>query len=347
MPKGWGPSARGVKSIAKEDPDAFKKKHDFDGRDFGDRGKQIAITIATTTKGRPQRTSTATTAIKTPRRASAVRAAPDQFKQGNRDQDDQGGGGQRKQKDFGAPGGPGGPDQFKQGNRDRSTKVAAASASRRTSGSQVDREGPISSSRATATRMIRAAVASASRRTLCAWRTGRPRSVQAGQPRQFRPRWRRRGQEEALRGARWTWEAPISSSRATATRMIRAAVASASRRTLVRPGGPGGPDQFKQGNRDNFDQGGGGEGKKKHFGEPGGPGGPDQFKQGNRDQDDQGGGGQRKQKDFGGGGPGGPGGPGGIKQFNQGGGQAQGDHGGGGDKKCQKHPEKPECQGRN
>ena len=34
-----------------------------------------------------------------------------------------------------------------------------------------------------------------------------------------------------------------------------------------------------------------------------------------------------------------------------GGGQAQGDQGGGGggggDKKCQKHPEKPECQGRN
>jgi hypothetical protein len=113
-------------------------------------------------------------------------------------------------------------------------------------------------------------------------------------------------------------------------------------------GGPGGPDQFKQGNRDNFDQGGGGEGKKKkHFGEPGGPGGPNQFKQGNRDQDDQGGGDQRKQKDFGGGGPGGPDQ---FKQGNQGGGQAQGDQGGGGgggNKKCQKHPEKPECQGRN
>src|SRR5262249_50535273 len=40
VPKGWGPSAKGVKSIAKEDPDAFKKKHDFGGRgeDFGDRG---------------------------------------------------------------------------------------------------------------------------------------------------------------------------------------------------------------------------------------------------------------------------------------------------------------------
>jgi hypothetical protein len=97
--------------------------------------------------------------------------------------------------------------------------------------------------------------------------------------------------------------------------------------------------------------------KQKNFGAPGGPGGADQFKQGNRDNSDQGGGGQRKQKDFGGGGPGGPGGSGGpsggVKQFNQGGGQgggqAQGDQGGGGggDKKCQKHPEKPECQGRN
>jgi len=117
-------------------------------------------------------------------------------------------------------------------------------------------------------------------------------------------------------------------------------------------GTPGGPDQFKQGNRED-DQGGDGKGKQKNFGAPGGPGGPGgikQFKQGNRDNSDQGGGDQRKQKNFGGGGPGGPGGPpGGIKQFNQGGGQAQGDQGGGGggDKKCQKHPEKPECQGRN
>jgi hypothetical protein len=128
------------------------------------------------------------------------------------------------------------------------------------------------------------------------------------------------------------------------------------------PGGPGGINQFKQGNRDNDNQGGG-QGKKKDFGAPGGPGGPNRFKQGNRDQDYQGGGAQRKQKGFGEGGPGGPGSPGGpgdpnrFKQGGQGGGQggqdgqrAQGNQGGGGGggggNKCQKHPEKPECQGR-
>ncbi len=76
-------------------------------------------------------------------------------------------------------------------------------------------------------------------------------------------------------------------------------------------GNQGGSDQFKQGKRD--DDQGGGQGKKKNFGAPGGP---DQFKQGG----------------------------------GQGGGQAQGNQGGGGDggdKKCQKHPEKPECQNRN
>jgi hypothetical protein len=86
------------------------------------------------------------------------------------------------------------------------------------------------------------------------------------------------------------------------------------------------------------------KGKPKNFGAPGGPGGPDQFKQGKRDDDGDGGGGQRKQqKTFDG--PGGQGG-GGPKQFKQGQGGGGGG-GGGGDKKCQKHPEKPECQGRN
>ena len=78
----------------------------------------IAITIATTTKGRPQRTSTATTAIN--KKHFGSQGGPDQFKQGNRDQDDQGGGGQRKQKDGGER--PGGPDQFKHGNRDNFNK---------------------------------------------------------------------------------------------------------------------------------------------------------------------------------------------------------------------------------
>jgi len=74
------------------------------------------------------------------------------------------------------------------------------------------------------------------------------------------------------------------------------------------PGGPGAPNQFKQGNRGNNDQGGG-QSKPKGFG---GPGGPNQFKQGNRDQDIQGGG-QGKPKGFGG--PGGPGGPNNFKSF--------------------------------
>jgi hypothetical protein len=107
--------------------------------------------------------------------------------------------------------------------------------------------------------------------------------------------------------------------------------------------GPGGPNQFKQGKRDDDGGGGGGQGKKKDFD---GPGGPNQFKQGNRDQDGQGGG-QRKQK----GGPDGQGGGQGGQGDGQGGERAQGNQGGGGggggDKKCQKHPEKPECQGRN
>ncbi len=103
-------------------------------------------------------------------------------------------------------------------------------------------------------------------------------------------------------------------------------------------------NQFKQGNSDLNDQGGGGQGKHKNFGAPGEPGGPKQFKQGNRDQGDQDGRGQGKQKSFGGGGPGGPGGEGG-----QGGERAQGNQGGGGggggNDKCKKHPEK--CQNQN
>ena len=126
----------------------------------------------------------------------------------------------------------------------------------------------------------------------------------------------------------------------------------------------GGPNQFKEGNRDLDDRGGGDQGKPKGFGGPGGPagpGGPNQFKQGNGDQNDQGSGGQGKPKGFGG--PGGPGGPGAPNQFNfkssggpggqgqggrQGGQQAEGQGGGGRDKdKCKKHPEKPGCQNQN
>jgi Family of unknown function (DUF6600) len=114
-------------------------------------------------------------------------------------------------------------------------------------------------------------------------------------------------------------------------------------------GNQGGSNQVK---RDD-DEGGGNKNKNKNFGDQGSRGGSNQFKQGKRD-DDQGGGGQDKNKKKNFGGQGGPLAPGAIKQGGQGGGQGggqaqggQGGGGGGGDKKCQKHPEKPECQGRN
>ena len=280
VPKGWGPSARGVKSIAKEDPDAFKRKHDFDGRDFGDRGKN---------NDRDN-----------DRNNDKGQASKD-FDRDNRDKD--------TKKGFGSQGGP---DQFKQGNREHD-------------GGRGDKGKPKGSEPPPIEEVIREQGAPIDQNA----NGGGDKKKNFGS--QGRPDRFKQGNREDDQGG-----------------------GGGKQKNFGAPGGPGGPDQFKQGNRDNFDQGGGGEGKKKkHFGEPGGPGGPNQFKQGNRDQDDQGGGGQRKQKDFGGGGlggPGGPGGPGGIKQFNQGGGQAQGDQGGGGgggDKKCRKHPEKPECQGRN
>ena len=97
-------------------------------------------------------------------------------------------------------------------------------------------------------------------------------------------------------------------------------------------------DQINKDNAKNKDKN-----KNQNFGNQGGT---NQFKQGSRDDDRGGGGGnQRKQKTFGdqGGGGGGQGGQ--RAQGDQGGGGGGG--GGGGDKKCQKHPERPECQGRN
>ena len=89
-----------------------------------------------------------------------------------------------------------------------------------------------------------------------------------------------------------------------------------------------GPNQFKQGSRDD-DRGGS---KQKTFGD-----------QGRGD-----GGGERNQKTFGDqGGGGGGGGGGGVERKQKTFGDQGGGGGGGGDKKCQKHPEKPECQGRN
>jgi hypothetical protein len=122
----------------------------------------------------------------------------------------------------------------------------------------------------------------------------------------------------------------------------------------------GGTNEFKQGNRDKHND----KNKNKNLGvwdgqrgnqaktfDQGGQGGNDKNnKHKNKDHDKgdrgdnktfggggQGGGGQQVQRNQGGGGQGG----GGQQvQRNQGG-------GGGNDKKCQKHPETPECQGRN
>ena len=270
VPKGWGPSAKGVKSIAKEDPDAFKRKHDFDGRDFGDRGKDRD---RDRDRDKDQAKGTEPPPIDKVIRDQG--AADDQGKQGDRNK----GRNKDQAKGDGSPPPPKLPPPALKGGTPDGTGATDKVGATDGRGDRDDR--------------------------------GKDRDKNK-------------------------------------------------QKNFGAPGGPGGPDQFKQGNRDNSDQGGDNQGKKrKNFGEPGGPG-PNQFKQGNRDNSDQGGGSQRKQKDFGGGGPGGPGGPGappgGVKQFNQGGGQgggqAQGDQGGGGgggggDKKCQKHPEKPECQGRN
>ena len=231
VPKGWGPSARGVKSIAKEDPDAFKKKHDFDGRDFGDRGKNNdRDNDRNNDKGQASKDFDRDNRDKDTKKGFGSQGGPDQFKQGNRDQDDQGGGGQRKQKDFGPP----------RTGRPRSVQAGEPSTRRRGGGEGKKKTlepgtgGPISSSRATATRMIRAAVASASRRTLVR-QADREAPISSSRATAIiltkvaAARARRR----STSGSQVDLVGPISSSRATATRMIRAAVASASRRTLA------------------------------------------------------------------------------------------------------------------
>jgi hypothetical protein len=287
VPKGWGPSAKGVKSIAKEDPDAFKKKHDFGGQgnQFGDRGKD---------KDRD-------------RDKDKGQASKDFDRDGR----------QGHKGELGGPPPPSAPPPV--------VKGATGDA---TSGKTKDNKNN--------------GLGNADIRTQTEAGTLRKNDNNDNAKDKDKNKNQNFGNQGGVnqfkQGSRDNFD--------------QGGGGQGKQKNFGAPGGPGGSDQFKQGNRDNSDQGGGGQGKKKNFGEPGGPG-PNQFKQGNRDQDDQGGGDQRKQKDFGGGGPGGPGGPpGGIKQFNQGGGQAQGDQGGGGgggggDKKCQKHPEKPECQGRN
>jgi len=115
---------------------------------------------------------------------------------------------------------------------------------------------------------------------------------------------------------------------------------------------PGGPNEFKQGSRDNDHHGNNNKNKNKNFGgqngqggnqakafDQGGQGGNNKHKNKDRDKGDRG---NKNNKNFGGGGQGGSQNAPQQVQRNQGGGG-----GGGNNKKCQKHPEKPECQGRN
>ena len=264
VPRGWGPSAKGMTPIAKEDPDAFKKKHDFDRHDqeFGDRGGkdnnrdqnrdrdnnkgEAKGTVPPIDKvirqqdqgGKEEATSTDTNPDAgnpkfdkgTPKGfGEGNQGGPNQFKQGNRDQGDQGGGGQGKQKSFGAPGGPGGSSQFKQGNREQDDQGGGGQGKHKGFDGQSGPGGQ-------------------------------------GGFNQFKQG--NRNQNDQGGGGQ------------------------SKHKNFGAPDEPGGPNQFKQGNRDQGDQGGRGQGKQKSFGlgGPGGPGGGG-GQGGERAQGNQGGGG--------------------------------------------------------
>ena len=268
VPKGWGQSAKGVTPIAKQDPDAFKKNHDFDanrGEQLGDRGNdkdrnkdrdrdkgqasrdsdrdnQGNIPAATlppakgatdlggqtndkvgASNGQGDRDNRSKDKGQAKGFGEGGPGGPNQFKETNRDLNDQGGG-QGKQKNFGAPGSPAGTNQFKQGSRDQFDQ-----------GSQGKDFGG----------------------------QGGP-----GGPDQFKQGRRDQFDQGGAQG-KPKFGAPGG-------------------------GGPGGPNQFKQGTREQFDQEGGRPGRQKNFGGPGGPGGPGGFgpggPRGQRAQENQGGG---------------------------------------------------------
>jgi hypothetical protein len=226
VPKGWGPSARGVKSIAKEDPDAFKKKHDFDGRDFGDRGKNNdRDNDRNNDKGQASKDFDRDNRDKDTKKGFGSQGGPDQFKQGNREQGYGGGGDKGKPqgsepppiekviREQGAPidqnangggdkkknfGSQGGPDRFKQGNRE--DDQGGGGGKQKNFGAP---GGP-----------------------------GGPDQFKQGNRDNFDQGGGGEGKKKHF-GEPVDLVGPISSSRATATRIIRAAVASASRRTLA------------------------------------------------------------------------------------------------------------------
>ena len=270
VPRGWGPSAKGMTPIAKEDPDAFKKKYDFDRHDqeFGDRGGKdnnrdqnrdrdnnkgeakgtvppIDKVIRQQDQGGKEEAKGTNTNPGNPKFGDrdnrnndkgtpkgfgeGNQGGPNQFKQGNRDQGDQGGGGQGKQKSFGAPGGPGGPNQFKQGNREQDNQGGGGQGKHKGFDGQGGPGGP-------------------------------------GGFNQFK--------------------------QGNSDQNDQGGGGQGKHKNFGAPGEPGGPKQFKQGNRDQGDQDGRGQGKQKSFG-GGGPGGPggEGGQGGERAQGNQGGGG--------------------------------------------------------
>ncbi len=335
LPKGFGQSAKDMKSVVKEEgPDAFNKKHghfapddqtdrsgnkdkdnDQNARGDGQGGQGNAKGFGGQGGPNDQNAKGGNDQGNQGKPKNfGGQGGPDQFKQGNRDQGDQGGG-QGKNTNFGSQGGPndqnakGGDGQVNQG------KPKGFGGPNGQGGSNQFKQGNRDNNDQGGGGGKPKGFGGPNGQ-------GGPNQFQGG-PNQFKQGNRNQDDQGGGGGKPKGFGGPNGQ------------------------GGPnqfqGGPNQFKQGNRNQDDQGGGG-GRPKGFGGPngqGGPnqfqGGPNQFKQGNRNQDDQGGGGQGKPKNFGG-----PGGPGG-------GGQAQGQGGqgsGGGDKKdkCQKHPEKPECQ---
>jgi uncharacterized protein DUF6600 len=304
VPKGWGPSAKGVTPIAKEDPDAFKRKHDFGGRgeEFGDRGGKEKDRDQNRDWGdnkgeakgneppvdkviREQEQSDRNNDKGKPKGfGEGNQGGPNQFKQGNRDQK-QGGDSQGKQKNFGATSGPEGPNQFQQGNRDQNNQ-----GKQKNFGATGGPEGPNQ------------------------FKQGNRDQDQSGDRKN-----KQKGFGEGSPGG------PDQLKE--------------SNRNQNDQGGGGqgkqkGFNQFKQGTRDQDDQGGGGQGRQKGFGGggPGSFGGPNNAKS-------FGAGGQG-----GPGGPGGPGGGGGQGGQRAQGNQGGGDGGGDKKDKCQKHPEKCQNQ---
>jgi hypothetical protein len=310
LPKGFGQSAKDMKSIAKEEnADAFNKHGRFGPDDEADRSGD---------KGDQDKGG----------KGQGGQGGSNQFKQGNRD-NDQGGQG-KGQGAVQGQGGQGGFNQFKQGNRDDNDKGDNNKNKKNGGNGNANNDA----------------------------KTTPPPTTPPPIEKVIRDQGN--GGQATTGGATQTEQATIrrdgsgnNDNNQTKNKNKNKSFGDqgsqgGSRSNFDQGGGQGqgGSNQFKQGNRDNNDQGGGG-GKPKTFGGANGQGGSNQFKQGNRDNNDQGGG-DAKPKTFGGAnGQSGQGGRQGGGQAQGGGGQGGGGGGGGDNNKCQKHPEKPECQNHN